>query len=285
MKKIGVVIPVYNGEKTIKKSIKSLKNQTFKDWLAIIINDGSTDKTKEILDAESNDNRFHIVHFDQNMGRPYARQKGLEIVRELELKYMCMLDADDWYYPNKLKYQFQFMERNSEIALLSSAIGVTNAKSNLFKVIKPFLNYEVFQFTNFKKFVELPHASSIIRVEYIPEKLKYDISLKFSEDQDFLRRFLINRKYVFDPYIQYIYNRDDSFSLKKYKRSMLCNYLSYKKLQMGLMDNMIYFLKNRLKYHVVQILFFFKLEDIYKSKIGVSPSDEEFSEFSRFKSI
>ena len=49
MKKIGVVIPVYNAEKSIEKSINSLLNQTFKDWLAIIINDGSTDNTVEII--------------------------------------------------------------------------------------------------------------------------------------------------------------------------------------------------------------------------------------------
>ena len=118
MKKIGVVIPVYNGEKSIEKAIKSLLCQTYKDWVAIIINDGSTDETVKILNTYKEDDRFRIFHFNQNKGRPYARQKGLEIVKELNLKYMCMLDADDWYYPGKLDCQYQFMENHTNYCFI-----------------------------------------------------------------------------------------------------------------------------------------------------------------------
>ncbi|PHR13021.1 MAG: hypothetical protein COA40_05745, partial [Aequorivita sp.] len=205
MKRIGVIIPVYNGEKSIEKSIESLLSQTFNDWVAIIVNDGSTDNTSKILNKYMNDNRFHICHFSKNKGRPYARQKGLEIVKELNLKYMCMLDADDWYYPEKLDYQYQFMESHPNIALLSSAIGVTNKQQELFRVIKPFPKRQYFRFNNYLNYMVIPHASSIIRVYEINSNLNYNYTLSFSEDQDFLRRLLINKDYVFDPLIQYIY--------------------------------------------------------------------------------
>lgn len=55
---IAVVTPVFNGEETIENSINSLKNQTLDNWVNIIVNDGSTDRTIEILDQYKNDNRF-----------------------------------------------------------------------------------------------------------------------------------------------------------------------------------------------------------------------------------
>jgi len=281
MKKIGVIIPVYNGETFIEKSIKSLLNQTFKHWLAIIINDGSKDKTKEILNEYSNDNRFHIIHFDHNRGRPYARQKGLEIVKELELKYMCMLDADDWYYPDKLKFQFEIMEKNNDLTLVSSAIGVTNGKRHLFKIIKPFANFQEFFFSDYKSFIKLPHASSIIRVSQINKKIGYDENLKLSQDQDFLRRLLINKNYAFDPDIQYIYNREDSFSIKKYKSSMYYNFLSFKNLKLGTKANTIYYIKNKIKYRLVWLLSLLNLEKIYLSKVGIDPTQSELIEFKK----
>lgn len=279
MNKIGVVIPVYNGAKTIEKSIKSLLYQKYRDWVAIIINDGSTDDTKKILDNYNNDDRFCIYHFHKNKGRPYARQMGLDIIKDKNLIYMCMLDADDWYYPNKLQFQYDFMENNSNITLLSSAIGVTSEKNNLFKVIKPFSDFTKLKFTNFKNYQKIPHASSIIRVNEIGKNVNYDLDLKLSQDQDFLRKLLINKKYAFDPRIQYIYNRNQSFSVKKYKMSMYYNYLSFKKLKMGRLQNSFCFFKNKIKLYFVRILSFFNLENIYKSKIGVSPTKIELSVF------
>lgn len=283
MTKIGVVIPVYNGEKTIEKSIKSLLTQNFDAWLAIIINDGSTDKTEQILKKYISDDRFHIIHFKENKGRPYARQKGLEIVRELKLRYMCMLDADDWYYPNKLKSQFEILEKNKDLTLISSAIGVTNVNNQLFKIIKPFANFKKFYFSDFRDFVKLPHASSIIRVAHIDRNLKYDENLKLSQDQDFLRRLLINKKYAFDPKIQYIYNREESFSLEKYHRSLVYNFLSFKNLQLGIKANAFYYLKNKIKFIAVWFLSIFNLQRIYLSKVGVNPTNSELFEFKQHK--
>ena len=277
--KIGVVIPVYNGESSIKKSIKSLINQTLKDWIAIIINDGSIDKTKEILDKYNYDNRFHIIHFKENKGRPYARQKGLETIKKLDLKYMCMLDADDWYYPKKLELQFKFMENNPDTSLLSSAIGVTNKKQELFRAIKPFNEIQFFKFKDYRNYKMIPHASSIIRVEKIRDDLSYNYSLKLSQDQDFLRRLLINKKYAFDPNIQYIYNRSDSFSLKKYRNSMYYNFLSFKNLKLGKKYETIQLIKNKVKYGIVWLLSLFNLQQIYLSKIGVVPTYLELVEY------
>ncbi|MDK2773210.1 MAG: glycosyltransferase family 2 protein, partial [Flavobacterium sp.] len=131
MPSIAVVIPVFNGELSLLNSIKSLENQTFKEWIAIIVNDGSTDNSKDIIDG-LDDEKFIKIHLENNAGRGFARQQALEKIRALEIKYMCMLDADDWYYYDKLEIQFNFMEKNPDVTLMATSMAVINKDMNIY---------------------------------------------------------------------------------------------------------------------------------------------------------
>src|SRR5690606_2404180 len=112
---VAIMMPVYNGEKTLPLAIKSLQAQTYQNWKCYIVNDGSTDNTKNILDAIEDD-RFVVHHFKENKGRPYARQKALDLA---EGKYIAFLDADDFFHPEKLEKQVNILEENIEIDLVS----------------------------------------------------------------------------------------------------------------------------------------------------------------------
>lgn len=103
---VSVIMPVYNGMPYIRYSIQSLLMQTYSDWECIIINDGSTDNTRDFLEGLT-DTRFVIYHFGRNRGRSNARQKGLDLARG---KYIAMLDADDIYHFEKLSRQVEIME-------------------------------------------------------------------------------------------------------------------------------------------------------------------------------
>ena len=278
MNQIGVIIPVYNGEKTIEKSISSLLQQTYTDWLAIIIDDGSTDNTKSILNKYSGRKQFHIVHFDKNRGRPYARQEGLEIIKNKKIKYMCMLDADDWYYPDKLEYQYNFMEKNNIVSLLSMSIGVTKIDNILFRILEPFSHYTVLNYCSYNHYKPVPHASSIIRVKDIGN-YNFDLFMKFGQDQDFMRRFLLNKCYAFVPKIVYIYNREDSFSFNKYYNSMKFSRKSFKKLNLPILKTFKFYLNSYLKLIIVGVLCLFRLEKYYLSKIGREPSKNDIDTF------
>ncbi|MBD3724391.1 MAG: glycosyltransferase family 2 protein [Flavobacteriaceae bacterium] len=271
MPSIAVVIPVYNGALTIAKSIKSLENQTFKDWVAIIVNDGSTDNTKEIIEAL--DNKKHIkIHLEKNRGRGFARQTALNKIRELKIPYMCMLDADDWYFNDKLEYQFTFMEKNKDTTLLSNSILVEDdAKISL---IKPFDKIQCFTYHNYNNFIQLPHASSIIRVNDI-EGINYNVDLKYSEDKDFLRRILLSKKYCFDPKIAYCYNKEFSFSFLKYKKSLLCDNQSFLNLPVSWFSKLKFLSKNYFKILVVKILIVLNKVDVYFSKVNDKISSDE----------
>jgi glycosyltransferase involved in cell wall biosynthesis len=97
MPKISVIIPAYNVEKYIEKTLKSLIDQTFKDFEAIIINDGSTDNTEKIIKEVLQDTKFQWKLINQeNQGVSVARNRG---IIESKGEYICFLDADDYYHP------------------------------------------------------------------------------------------------------------------------------------------------------------------------------------------
>ena len=99
--KISVIIPTFNREKLIGNSIKSVLNQTLKNFELIIVDDGSTDNTKEVVD-KFQDKRIKYIKLDTNQGASNARNIG---IKNAKGKYMSFQDSDDIFYPNKLEIQ------------------------------------------------------------------------------------------------------------------------------------------------------------------------------------
>lgn len=116
MPKISVIIPVYNLEKYIYECLESLRNQTFNDFEAIIINDGSTDKSLEIIQRFIDiDSRFRCITI-VNSGQLLARKVGLELS---EGKYLSFLDGDDFVSKEWLKTLFLNIEKeNADISII-----------------------------------------------------------------------------------------------------------------------------------------------------------------------
>jgi len=104
MPKISVIIPAYNVEKYIEKTLKSLMDQTFKDFEAIVINDGSTDNTEKIIKEVLQDTEFQWKLINQeNQGVSAARNRG---IIESKGEYISFLDADDYYHPTFLEKMY-----------------------------------------------------------------------------------------------------------------------------------------------------------------------------------
>ena len=109
--KVSVVIPSYNGEKFICQTIDSVFAQTFKDFEVLVIDDGSTDKTKEVLSKYGDSIRYL---YKQNGGVSSARNYGIE---QAKGKYIAFLDADDLWMPEKLEKQVSLLEKNEKVGL------------------------------------------------------------------------------------------------------------------------------------------------------------------------
>ncbi|MDD3012244.1 MAG: glycosyltransferase [Candidatus Gastranaerophilales bacterium] len=116
--KVTVLMPVYNSEKYLREAIKSILNQTFYDFEFLIINDGSTDKSVDIIES-FNDPRIRLVHNKKNLGLIASLNKGLDLCKG---EYIARMDADDISLPTRLEKQVEFLDSNSDTVICSSLI-------------------------------------------------------------------------------------------------------------------------------------------------------------------
>jgi len=113
---ITVLMPAYNAGNYIHEAIASVLAQSFADFELLIINDGSTDQTMEVISSFA-DERIVVISQD-NLGVAAALNTGLEHARA---DYIARFDADDVCYPNRLRVQYDFMQRHPEYQVVGSA--------------------------------------------------------------------------------------------------------------------------------------------------------------------
>lgn len=112
---ITVVIPVYNGEKTIRETIQSVFNQSLSDLELLVINDGSTDSTLEIV-YQIKDERLKLYTYP-NAGLATSRNRGISLAKS---EYISFIDADDLWTPDKLETQLEALQENPKAAVAYS---------------------------------------------------------------------------------------------------------------------------------------------------------------------
>ncbi|MEQ5178083.1 MULTISPECIES: glycosyltransferase family 2 protein [Proteus] len=107
----SVIMPVFNSEKTVSDSINSILAQTYSDFKLYIINDSSTDTSKDII-LSFNDERIVYLETSENSGVAYARNLG---IRNCTGIYISFLDSDDLWLPNKLEYQLAKLQTGYDV--------------------------------------------------------------------------------------------------------------------------------------------------------------------------
>ena len=127
---VSIIIPAYNAEKYIAETIKSVVNQTYKNWELIIVDDGSTDNTVDVITGYMNKD-FPINYvFQKNSGVSTARNKGLSAAQG---EYIALLDADDIWLENNLEIKISTLEKSKDIYWVYSSMYQINEKSNILK--------------------------------------------------------------------------------------------------------------------------------------------------------
>lgn len=115
---VSVVLPTYNRADLLPAAIESILNQTYQNFELIIVDDGSTDNTTELLNAyRQKDKRVKIIRSFENRGISYARNQGNITARG---KYIAVMDSDDISLPDRLKKQVAFMEENPDVTVAGS---------------------------------------------------------------------------------------------------------------------------------------------------------------------
>jgi glycosyltransferase involved in cell wall biosynthesis len=110
-------MPVYNAERFLAESIRSVLEQTFRDWELVAVDDGSTDQSPAILHEFEQHRQMRVICAQQNQGTAAARNLG---VRSSDCEYLAFLDADDLADPNRLKIQVQWLDRYRQVDVVSS---------------------------------------------------------------------------------------------------------------------------------------------------------------------
>ena len=120
---VSVVMPAYNAELYIKEAIESVKAQTYSNWEIIVINDGSTDKTLEIVNEMAIKDPRIKVYSQSNKGMALATRAGLKLVNG---EFTAFLDADDLIAPKRFEKQIDYLNAHKHVDILGTNLYIKN---------------------------------------------------------------------------------------------------------------------------------------------------------------
>ncbi|MBE9178912.1 glycosyltransferase family 2 protein [Oculatella sp. LEGE 06141] len=202
MPAVSIIVPAYNAERTIVETIESLQQQTFSDFELIIINDGSTDKTVEVVEAIP-DPRIKLFSYE-NGGLPVARNRGIERATG---EFITFIDADDLWTPDKIASQVEALRANPEAGVAYSWTAFINENSEYLYAWEP-LHYQgnVYRDLLYHNFIS-SGSNIMARRHYIEAAGEFDPTLKSVEDWDYYIRLAALCPFVVVPQYQILYRR------------------------------------------------------------------------------
>lgn len=227
MKSISVIMSTRDTDNNILKcAIDSILNQSFTDFEFIIVCDGSRSNL-EILNSLK-DNRVKIIINDVAKGLPYSLNKAIDVS---DAKYIARMDSDDYSLPNRLKIQYDFMEKHLNIDICSTySKNFGDSKRN---------NINIFTENNLIKsqlLIEnaLIHPSVIIRKSFIDaHNIRYSESFKYSQDFELWNRISPIANFGIIPRVCLMYriHNNQISTSKKDEQLKLCEYIYMRNLQ------------------------------------------------------
>jgi glycosyltransferase involved in cell wall biosynthesis len=210
MPTISVVIPIYNGENTILETIKSVQKQTFSDFELIFINDGSTDRSLELVQSVE-DERLKIFSYE-NGGLPVARNRGISHATG---EFIAFLDADDLWTPDKLELQLTALKQHPDAGVAYSWTYFKGEENEYSYVDKSsFFEGNVYADLLVKNFLH-NGSNPLISKQAIESVGFFDPALKSCEDWDFYLRLASKWNFVLVPKPQIIYRQSSSSMTSK----------------------------------------------------------------------
>ena len=197
--KFSIIVPVYNTEKYLKRCLDSIKSQTFKDYEVIIVNDGSTDNSSDIISKYS----YKVIN-QENQGLSMARNNGVKVASG---EYLIFLDSDDYIEKDLLKEINNSLTNNPDLVRYQIK-EVFDNKDNINYEEIPFDNkngVEAFKLITNYHFVENAWAYAVKRDFYLKERFSFKKGT-YHEDFGLIPLVIIKSKIVNSiNYIGYYY--------------------------------------------------------------------------------
>lgn len=202
---ISVIIPVYNGERTVLETVQSVLKQTFTNFELIIINDGSSDRTLELLNTVD-DPRIHVFSYE-NGGLPVARNRGIE---QAKGQYITFIDADDLWTPTKLTDQLVALQTHPEAGLAYSWTLTMDDNTGALHPGK-FVSFDgdVYGQMLLSNFIA-SGSNAMLRAEAVQAVGEFDATLTSCEDWDYWLRVAARWGFVVVPKPQILYRQSSS---------------------------------------------------------------------------
>ena len=197
--KVSVITVTYNRSDFIREAMDSIIAQSFKDWELIIVDDASTDNTKEIVDEYiKKGQRISYYRNDKNLGIAKTRNRGLELAKG---EYIAPLDSDDiWLDINKLRKQVEFLDINKDYCMLGGGIMRIDAESKpikkvLFPVYDSLIRKIILQFNPF------PQSTLLYRKSVALACGGYSDAFKICDDYDLWLKMGLKAKFTNIPQV------------------------------------------------------------------------------------
>ena len=262
-KKISIIIPIYQAEKYLKKCLKTVREQSYKNIEVLLIDDGSTDRSKDICDAIAKiDDRFVIVH-QENQGVSSARNIGLELCTG---DYVMFVDADDWLELGCCEHLLNIIQQeDSDICFFEMYIerrmakntyalknfGKNSSKVEILKATIPFKTSD-----SEDNMVFYGPYCKLFKREKI-NNIRYLHGLKYGEDAIFNMQAILNADSLcFDGNALYHYRKNNLSATSSFKNDRLeQSLMRLKYTDQIIRDNNLNFLNDEYVQMFVNIIF------------------------------
>lgn len=196
-------MPVYNCEDYVGEAIESILNQTFGDFEFLIFDDGSTDRSLEIIRSYT-DSRIRLFTSAENRGYVVHLNRGLDLARGA---YIFRMDADDIALPERFERQVEFMDIHPEVGLCGTWYRVFGAFEEL---RRPPVSHEEIQL-HFLHSSTLNHPSVVLRRQVLEQhRLRYREDFLFAEDYEFFARVSRYTRLANIPEVLLLYRKHDT---------------------------------------------------------------------------
>ena len=227
---VSVVLPVYNAQAYLSEAIESILEQDYKHFEFIIIDDGSSDDSSNIIKKYIGDKRVKHIVLRQNIGISLALNFGIEMAKG---KYIARMDADDIAVPHRFSTQVEFMEKHNDYVVCGSSVIFFNEHSEQCRAIFPSSNEEIRAALSFFSH-HISHPTVMMRTDTIKDhKLAYSTSHLYAEDYHLWSKIIkLGKLYNFkEPLLYYRHHKNQISEEYRHKqievsRSVLKDYLS-----------------------------------------------------------
>lgn len=210
--KVTIIMPVYNGAKTLERAVSSILNQTYHNWQLLILDDGSTDQTLEVANRFQ-DMRVQVLTDGQHKGIAARLNQAVSLATG---KYIARMDSDDFSYPERLSKQVQFLETHLSVDLVGTHIRLLNREGqDIGTHIFPSHHAQITA-RPWLKSISVAHPTWCGKTAWF-QKWKYRDILK-NEDQDLLLRAHESSTYANLPEILLDYTFIYSFQKSLFSR-------------------------------------------------------------------